>query len=236
MNNCSYFDLLAYLGVEEAHPGGFELTKKMLGAVRIASGMSVLEVGCGTGKTAGYIYEQYKCDVSAIEPNSEMFAKAQRKFHQLQLPIKLFNAQAENLPFQDSRFDIIISESVTAFCYIPAALKEYTRVLKKDGVLLAIEMTKEKQLQKEEEKEICQLYNIPNILTEEEWRMSFARAGFSKYKVLLRQTIAETTPHNGETMLNHPIPSHLWNVWSTHQHITEKYREVLGHRVFICKK
>jgi ubiquinone/menaquinone biosynthesis C-methylase UbiE len=232
----NYFDLLAYLGVEGAHPGGFELTKKMLQSVSLTSETSVLEVGCGTGKTSAYIYEQYKCHVSAIEPNQQMFVKAQEKFQKLRFPIKLFHTKAENLLFPDETFHVIVSESVTAFCDIPVVLQEYMRVLKTGGMLLAIEMTTEKKLPKEQEQEICQLYNIEHVLTEKEWVRAFARAGFSKYKILERQTVATTPPHNGEVMLNEHVPPELWNVWDTHQHIIEKYKNLLGHRVFICKK
>jgi ubiquinone/menaquinone biosynthesis C-methylase UbiE len=236
VNNCSYFDLLAYLGVEEAHPGGFSLTKKMLHSIPITSNMNVLEVGCGTGKTSAYIYEQYRCNVSAVEPNQQMFLKATRKFENLRVPINLFHAQSEHLPFPDGTFDVVVSESVTAFCTISAALKEYTRVLKAGGILLAIEMTKEKQLGKEQEQEICRLYNIKKVLTEEEWLRSFAQAGFLKYKILQRQTIAATNQYSGDTILNEPLPPRLWDAWNTHQHVIEKYKDELGHRVFICKK
>lgn len=56
MKRNTYIDFLAYYGIGSAHPGGFTLTKQLLAQLPFRHGANVLEIGCGTGKTAKDIW------------------------------------------------------------------------------------------------------------------------------------------------------------------------------------
>ncbi|PIC76426.1 SAM-dependent methyltransferase [Sporosarcina sp. P19] len=111
--------------------------------IRNAQG-NVLEIGSGTGINFPY-YQQAK-HVTAIEPNPQMSRRAMRRGRNAHVPITLYEANAESLPFADHTFDTVISTLV--FCTIPnplLALKEIQRVSKRDATILFFEHVKMKQ-------------------------------------------------------------------------------------------
>lgn len=48
----NYHEMIAAMGEGAAHPGGYKGTLAFLDGVDIPPGLRVLEVGCGTGRTA----------------------------------------------------------------------------------------------------------------------------------------------------------------------------------------
>jgi len=98
----------------------------------------VLEIGSGTGINFAY-YEKAK-KVDAVEPNLLMNARASKRIKNASVPIELYEASAENLPFADNTFDTVVATLV--FCTIPdpiKALKEIQRVSKENAKLLFFE-------------------------------------------------------------------------------------------------
>ena len=236
MEKFSYFDLIATLNIEDAHPGGFELTKEMLKFLPITTNSSVLEVGCGSGKTASYLYEKYKCTISTIDINKRMLINAKKRFNRMKIPIKLYQANAENLPFQDNSFDFIISESVTSFTDVDKSLNEYARVLKVGGYFLAIEMTSERPLSFREQSEIKDVYGISKTKTVREWEKSLIKSGFKEYKVMKGNTIINTSSKLTPSLPFHKLPPEGIELLHKFQELLIRYKDVLGYRVFICKK
>lgn len=111
--------------------------------IRNATG-KVLEIGSGTGINFPY-YEQAE-SVAAIEPNPQMSRLAVRRGRSAHVPITLYEASAEELPFEDNTFDTVIATLV--FCTIPnpaAALKEIQRVSKNDAKILFFEHVRMEQ-------------------------------------------------------------------------------------------
>ena len=111
--------------------------------VRNAQG-SVLEIGSGTG--INFPYYQQASHVTAIEPNPQMNRVAVRRGRNANVPITLYEANAESLPFPDNSFDTVIATLV--FCTIPdpiLALKEIQRVSKTGATILFFEHVKMKQ-------------------------------------------------------------------------------------------
>ncbi|KFL81980.1 hypothetical protein TU69_02085 [Bacillus cereus] len=78
MKRNTYIDFLAYYGIGSAHPGGFTLTKQLLAQLPLRQGANVLEIGCGTGKTAAYMAKNFGYKVTAVEKNEIMIQKAVR--------------------------------------------------------------------------------------------------------------------------------------------------------------
>lgn len=105
--------------------------------VRSAEG-SVLEIGSGTG--ANFPHYSAATDVTAIEPSAKMSERAKPKIEKAHVPIKIYEATAEELPFEDDTFDTVVATLV--FCTIPnpqAALQEIQRVCKQGARLLFFE-------------------------------------------------------------------------------------------------
>lgn len=111
--------------------------------IRNAKG-NVLEIGSGTGINFPY-YQQAKL-VAAVEPNPQMSRRAAKRGRHAHVPITLYEATAENLPFADNTFDTVISTLV--FCTIPDplhALKEIQRVGKPGATFLFFEHVRMEQ-------------------------------------------------------------------------------------------
>jgi ubiquinone/menaquinone biosynthesis C-methylase UbiE len=85
-----------------------------------------LEIGVGTGRFAGSLGIEV-----GVEPAKAMAETARKR------GIKVYEAYAENLPFEDESFDFILMVTVLCFLADPfRVLREATRVLKPRGRLI----------------------------------------------------------------------------------------------------
>lgn len=133
-----YFDFQLETGFTK-HPGGLSSIKKLIDLCKITKESYVLDVGCGTGKTALYLAEKIGCRVIAVDISKNMLKHAKEKTKGL--TIEFFLADVHNLQFKDNQFDVVIGESITAFVDKPKAISEYIRVLKPEGYLGLSETT-----------------------------------------------------------------------------------------------
>ncbi|WP_347549914.1 class I SAM-dependent methyltransferase [Pseudalkalibacillus hwajinpoensis] len=101
----------------------------------------VLEIGSGTG--VNFPLYNGVLQVDAIEPNPLMRKQSQSKLEQAKVPIYVYGAEAEKLPFENNTFDSVVATLV--FCTIPhpaQAIKEIQRVCKPNASLLLFEHIK----------------------------------------------------------------------------------------------
>lgn len=234
-----YIDFLAYYGIGSAHPGGFTLTKRLLAQLSLQREANVLEIGCGTGRTAAYMKKKWDCNVTAIENNEMMIQKATNRWLQEQLHISIVKGSVEQLPFLHEQFHLVLGESVLAFTTKELAIPECYRVLQRNGKLVVIEMVLEKPITKEAEQSILQLYGIKELLTEKEWIHVFKEARFKHISIVDGGTIAKTVAgqmEQPEWNMSQFIPAELYDAWVQHEQVLQTYQHVLGHRVFICEK
>ncbi|MDX8366914.1 class I SAM-dependent methyltransferase [Cytobacillus sp. IB215665] len=238
MKTFKYIDFLAEFGIGGAHPGGFHLSKEVLSELPIDQSSRVLEVGCGTGQTTAYIKKKYKCNMYALDNHPVMISKAKKRFAENNLQVHVQEADIRSMPFPNSFFDIVIAESVTCFTDISTSLQEYSRVLKDNGVLLAIEMTTDKLLLQHEVKEITSMYDISEILTKKQWITKLTQTGFETVNVLKTSTVNHSLFRQEQPEFNFSanIDPELFKLWANHNDMTQKYRHILGYGVFIAKK
>jgi ubiquinone/menaquinone biosynthesis C-methylase UbiE len=95
-------------------------------------GMSVLDIGCGTGSHLS-LYQKAGCKTFGIDLSPAMLSVAQKKLGALIL------GNASRMPFPDESFDLVTA--TLAFHEMPAALRlpvmgEAKRVVKKNGRFL----------------------------------------------------------------------------------------------------
>jgi ubiquinone/menaquinone biosynthesis C-methylase UbiE len=96
----------------------------------------VLDVGCGTGALLRVAAERWPdARLSGADPAEEMIKVARSKLPGGSL-ISLVNASAEHLPFEDERFDLVVSSvSFHHWTDQAAGLSEIRRVLVPDGCI-----------------------------------------------------------------------------------------------------
>ncbi|MCP3762877.1 class I SAM-dependent methyltransferase [Domibacillus sp. A3M-37] len=229
----NYLDFLAEFGIGGAHPGGFSLTKEIFTGLDLPTGASILEIGCGTGQTAEYLAAAFDCTITAIDNHSIMLEKAAERLNQRNVVVQYGNA--EHLHFPDQTFDLVIAESVISFTSsIDQTLHEMSRVLKKEGAMIAIEMTADRPLCKEQEREVKHLYGVSAILTEEEWMEKFKRAGFDSSD-LLKTANTFNEEILTEMRLSENISEELYDIWDAHHAFISQPDLPLSYRVFYCQ-
>jgi ubiquinone/menaquinone biosynthesis C-methylase UbiE len=99
----------------------------------------VLEIGGGTGANLPFYGEAVEA-LAVTEPEAPMARRLEHHLRDHSVPVELLQARAEELPFEDDRFDTAVSTLVLCTVDDQAqALGELRRVLKPGGRLLFIE-------------------------------------------------------------------------------------------------
>jgi arsenite methyltransferase len=131
----TYFDVQAFTGTTK-HMGGLRTTKELLELCHVSEDKYVLEVGCGAGATTCYIAKEYGSRVVGVDLHEKManLARARAKREGVEDRTEFRVADAQELPFEDGLFDVVIAESVNTFIQDKQrALSEYARVAKPGG-------------------------------------------------------------------------------------------------------
>lgn len=100
---------------------------------------SVLEIGFGTGLNLPH-YPKAVTWLTAVEPYNLLPHRVTQRSVEAPMPIEVLRVTAEQLPFEDKKFDCALS--TWTLCTIPdavAALREVRRVLKPNGLLIFLE-------------------------------------------------------------------------------------------------
>jgi len=135
------YDLLAWLltrGRERL------LRERIISLAGIERGTSVLDIGCGTGTLAiaATRHVAPSGTVHGIDASPPMIARAKRKAEKAAVNAVFQLAAAEQLPYPDHRFDVVLSTLMLH--HLPRTARErcareITRVLKPGGRVLAVD-------------------------------------------------------------------------------------------------
>ncbi len=131
----TYFDLQAGWGITE-HIGARQATEELAAECHVGTDSYVLVVGCGAGVTPCYLTKQHGCRVVGVDLSQKMVDRSDEraKRQKVQDLVEFRQADAQELPFEDSLFDAVMCESVNAFIPDPSkAAREYVRVVKSGG-------------------------------------------------------------------------------------------------------
>lgn len=111
----------------------------------VSKSVRILDFGCGNGDIVStYLdegYDAYGCDVSFKDGQNVDRLRSARL-------IRLIEMSPYTIPFEDDTFDVVVSDQV--FEHVrdyAAALKELSRVMKKDGIALHIFPSKYKLIE-----------------------------------------------------------------------------------------
>lgn len=105
--------------------------------IPLKPGCSVLEVGCGDGSLWKDRMLPDNTSVVLTDKSDGMLRDAKRNIKK-QDSFSYVLCDCQSLPFEEEQFDIVVANHVLFYCDdMEAAIREISRVLKKDGVLLA---------------------------------------------------------------------------------------------------
>jgi len=109
--------------------------RETLKRIHIKQGQNVLDVGCGTGALLKALAKAYPgVALAGVDSTQEMLAVARQRLPEA---IRLKQAGAEKLPFDNKSFDMVISCNMFHYIREPAAaLAEMRRVLKPAGTFI----------------------------------------------------------------------------------------------------
>ena len=97
--------------------------------------LNILEIGCGPGVLAGAIKRWYpNATVTGIDRDTEFISFAKKHYPD----IEFIEGDATSLPFGDSTFDAVISNTVAEHIEPTSFYSEQARVLKEDGICLVL--------------------------------------------------------------------------------------------------
>lgn len=105
--------------------------------IRFQKNSRILELGCGTGKLwlKNKDYIDKSLDITLSDFSKSMIKVAQRNLKNLEYKFKYQEINAENIPYEDESFNIIIAQHMLYFVPdIEQAIREVQRILKSNGV------------------------------------------------------------------------------------------------------
>ncbi len=115
------------------------LMKRRLRVVPAARGRT-LELGCGGGINLSLYDREAVTTLVGVDPHPELARAARGRARELDLPVRVHEGIAEELPFAGERFDtVVVTFTLCSVADPAAALAEARRVLRPGGRLLFLE-------------------------------------------------------------------------------------------------
>lgn len=141
---CSAFyeqDWVRNLAEDIFHPGGEDLTRKTIAAMRLTENSSIADLGCGTGTTAMLLARDYGLRVSAMDISTANIERAKERAEKSGVLIRFNQSDVNQLPYADNELDAVLAEcTFSLFKHPSAVLAEISRVLKPGGKLAITDM------------------------------------------------------------------------------------------------
>ena len=179
---CSAFyeqDWVRQLAEDIFHPGGEELTNRTVAAMNLPAGAAIADLGCGTGTTAMMLARYYDFRVSAVDISAANIERAVRRMGTDHATVRFFQADAHQLPFNDSELDGIIAEcTFSLFSEQETVLAEIRRVLKPGGKLAVTDMATSGALPEDIAGVLAPWTCLADAVDQETYMEMFLAAGF----------------------------------------------------------
>ncbi|MCL6638060.1 MAG: methyltransferase domain-containing protein [Firmicutes bacterium] len=238
-----YLDAIAAIGLGSSHPGGFAHTLAVLNNLSISPEDIVIEVGCGTGRTACHIAKTTGAHVFALDYSPAMLAKAADRARQEGVEVHFVQGDARDMPFLNDVADLVLIESVLLFLPPKEVLKECRRVLKKNGIIVVVELFAQKSLPESARRQLQQLCGVYHVPGYREWEEVLASAGFTPVRAWRRsfpgplENLKNMFYQDGMIKLfTAGMQSGALPVIGQYRKLVEANRRHLGYGTFIMRK
>lgn len=246
MAEMSDIDEIMYAcGLDVLHPGGIEKTDEMARMCRIGRGTRTLDVGAGKGASACHLAGKYGCEVVGIDASEKMVAHAQETARRMGVADKaLFQrADAQDMPFEDGAFDIVLSECTTTLLDKAKAFAEFLRVAKPGGRIGDLEMTWRKPPPEDFAERVESAWGGFTTMTLPEWEAFLKETGMveveavdfseeSDFEAEIRKTLGLAgVLKMAWRLLRRPDLRRMMRPMSTRQ-----WRDFVGYAYFVGKK
>lgn len=137
-------DLVSLLLGDSYHPGGLDLTRRLLDQIGLAAGSRLVDVASGIGTTALLVATEYDAQADGVDLSPANVALATRAAAARGLAdrVTFHLGDAESLPLAGGGWDAVVCEC--ALCTFPdkqTAVAEMARVLKPGGRIGITDMT-----------------------------------------------------------------------------------------------
>lgn len=138
----SYNEIIGLVRETNRTPGGLNTIKIVSRMLNLNSNSKILDIGTSTGHTALEFGRLLNCEVIGIDINEESIKTAKERCSKFKLDkVKFQIDDATKLSFKDETFDVVFAGNVTSLVNNREnALKEYWRVLRPSGYLVAVPM------------------------------------------------------------------------------------------------
>jgi ubiquinone/menaquinone biosynthesis C-methylase UbiE len=163
------------------HASGPDLPE-MVKAAKLTGQEQLLDAGCGTGHTALY-FAPHVAQVVALDLSVSMLAQGSKLAEERGITnIDLRQGDAEHLPFPEASFDVVTTRySAHHWPNLPAALREFRRVLRPGGRLLVGDIVSWSDYTLDTHFQAIELLRDPSHVrdhTIEQWLALLDQAGF----------------------------------------------------------
>lgn len=246
----SYNEIIGLVKETNRTPGGLKTIRTVAEKLMLNNNTKILDIGTSTGHSALEFGRLLNCEVIGIDINEMSLKTAQERINRFELnKVKFMLDDATNMNFSDKTFDVVFAGNVTSLVSDREnALKEYWRVLKPNGYLVAVPMyyveTPSEKLVDDVRKAIQ--VNI-SVLYKEDWKKFFVREEdeifeeidfkFNKCndseinefceKILSREHLKELPEESLET---------LKEVYYNYMHLFNENNSHMGFTIFILRK
>ncbi len=191
VSKCDIFDFMAkYVGMTVIHPGGFAATRRLIDTLKVNRESRVIDIACGKGTTAILLAEKFGCRVIGVDIAPELIDEAIHltKKKRLSRLVSYQVGDALNLPFDDSEFDVAVSQAMLVLVEDKVkAIQEAKRVIKPGGTAGWLELSWKKPVPPEFIKilsDVICAYCMTNVRTFDGWREVFGAAGIGEINVV----------------------------------------------------
>jgi SAM-dependent methyltransferase len=117
------------------------IVRRQLEVLAASDVVHALELGCGAGDVAAFLADECGYEVVGVDVDPAQVALARSRYRQRR-GLQFVVADAGNLEFETSRFDLVVAQNV--FHHLPGwrrAVGEIGRVLRPGGYVLWLDLT-----------------------------------------------------------------------------------------------
>lgn len=174
----SYNEIIGLVKETNRTPGGLKTIRIVAEKLMLNNNTKILDIGTSTGHSALEFARLLNCEVTGIDINEMSLKTAQERVERFELDkVKFVLDDATKMKFPNKIFDVVFAGNVTSLVSDREnALKEYWRVLKPNGYLVAVPMY---YIQTPSEKLVNDVRNAIqvniSVLYKNDWKKFFVR-------------------------------------------------------------